>query len=267
MAALSPVVDSLDTVPEPARTFYEQKDGKYHLALSAPPPGFAPAADLNAANAKVVEFRDNNIALQKTLETLKPLEAFKDLGADAATAKAALAKVKELGDKGVTKAEDVTAIVARELSTHLKPLQDQLAQSQATIEAERRRADESTLRSAVSEKFLKANGQASALKFVVDLAREEFAVEGGEVKAKPNKFSAVKVGEPLNIDEWMTGVLKSHPFFFEQSRGGGAGNNGAPGASDGLKPGQTVLTDPTPQQLGQFADDIRAGKVVVRHTK
>lgn len=267
MAALSPVVDSLDTVPESARTFYEQKDGKYQLALSAPPPGFAPVADLNTANARVVEFRDNNIALQKTLDALKPLEAFKDLGVDAATAKAAVTKVKELENKGVKGTEDIQAISQAAAAAAIAPLQEQLKTALSALDAEKTRADESTLRSAVSERFLKANGQASALKFVVDLAKEEFAVQSGEVKAKPNKFSAVKPGEPLNIDEWMTGVLKSHPFFFEQSRGGGAGNNGNPGSAENLKPGQTVLLDPSPQQLGEHADDIRAGKMVVRHTK
>lgn len=267
MPALSPVVDSLEAVPEPARAFYEQKDGKFQLALSAPPPGFAPVADLNAANAKVVEFRENNITLQKTVEALKPLEAFKDLGVDAATAKAAVTKVKELGDKGVTKPEDVNTLVTTAVAAALKPLQDQLASSQSAIEKERQRADESVLRSKVSEKFIKAGGEPGAVNFIVGMAKEKFKAAEGDVTALPNLFSAVKPGESLGLDEWMDTMVRDHSFAFKKSAGGGAGNGGAPSHMDGVKPGQTVLLNPTPAQLGENADAIRAGKVVVRHTE
>jgi hypothetical protein len=54
------VVEDINTVAEPLRGEYEKKDdGKYHLKTEGDLPG------VNEANAKVAEFRDTNIALNK----------------------------------------------------------------------------------------------------------------------------------------------------------------------------------------------------------
>lgn len=263
MPALAPVVESLDKVPESARSFYEQKEGKFHLSLDGSPAGFVPAADLASANSKVVEFRDKNITLLQEVDTLRPLKTQFE-GIDPAAAKEALAKVAELGKKGVKGADDIASMMKTAVDAAIKPFQDQLTATAATLETEKKRADESTLRSKVSEVFIKAGGKANALDFIVGEAKSVFKVEAGEVKAHDNKFSTDKPGELLGLTEWIGTQVKKNDFAFEASKGSGAivGAQGNKTVMDARK----VLTDPTPQQLGQFSKEIARGEMRVVYT-
>lgn len=258
MPALVPVVDSLETVAEPLRQFYEAKDGKYVVTLSATPPGFVPASELAAANGKVVEFRDNNIALQKSLDALKPLEAFKDLGVDAAAAKAALDAQKALGATGVTKPDDIQNLVAQAVANAIKPLQEKLTTQETSLASERKRADEALLRSTVAEKFLKAGGEAKAVDYILSHASKVFVVENGTVKPVPTAFSADRPGEPLSMEEWLTGAAVEHAFAFKGNEGPGASPSRTTTVT---RPGVQVIKDPTPEQLGRYGADVKAGKV------
>lgn len=268
MAQLAPVIEKLEDVAEPARQFYVQKDGKFALDLAGAPSGYVSAADLAAANARVVEFRDTNIALKKTVDEQTPkLAAFE--GIDAKAAREALAAQDELKKKGITKPDDVTAAVNSALetfkSTVFKPIQDQLTAITTSAAEERKKNSELVLRAVLSDKFTKAGGIPDAFDFVVNKSTGVFVAEGGTVKAAPNQFSSDKPGEPLSVDEWMTRLTKESSFAFKPSGGGGAN----PQASDGrpARPaGQLVLRDPTPQQLGAHAKDISSGKMRVEYT-
>jgi hypothetical protein len=261
MAALTPVVETLDKVAEPLRQFYEAKDGKFVLTLDAAPVGFVAAADHNMQLGKVIEFRDNNVKLLKELEDLRPLKAkVGDLDIDAA--KKAMTEVDELKKKGVTKPDDITVLITQAVNAAVAPLKDQITASSASLTAERKRADDQTLRSIVGEHFSKVGGIPSALDFIVGKSVDTFEVRDGKVVAKANKFSATNPGDLLGIEEWMGGQLKESDFAFKPSGGGGA--NPLKGAGGGgLKPGQTELRDPTPAQLGEFSSQILKGTVKV----
>lgn len=265
MAALVPVVDSLDKVPEAARSFYEQKDGKYHLSLEGAPAGFVSAADLATANGRVVEFRDKNIALMQEVEPLRGLKTKFD-GIDPEAAKTALAKVADLEKKGIKGGDDITAAVTSAVEAAVKPLKDQLLTTQQTLNDEKKRADEGTLRSSVAERFLKSGGKAKALDFIVGQAKSVFTVENGVVKAAANKFSTERPGEPLSLDEWVAAQVQENDFAFEPSKGSGAPPQG-PGGSGGSGDNRKVIKDPTPQQLGEHAADVKAGKTRFEYTQ
>jgi hypothetical protein len=258
MAQLAPVLEKLEDVAEPARQFYVPKDGKFHLDLSGAPAGFVSAADLAAANAKVVEFRDTNIGLKKTVDELTPLKAAFE-GVDPKLAKEALAAQEELKKKGVTKPDDITNIVQAAVNAAVKPLTDQITTITTTAQNAQKERDALTLRSTLGEKFTKAGGEANALNFIVSQAAGIFSVENGVVKAAPNQFSADKPGEALSIDEWMTRQTKENAFAFKASSGSGA--DPAKGGSTTTRAGVIVIKNPTPQQLGQYGDDVRKGKV------
>jgi len=263
MAALPPVVESLDKVAEPLRQYYEQKDGKFQLLLDGSPVGFVTVADHAVQLGKVVEFRDNNVKLMKEVEELRPLKV-KTEGLDIDAARLALTEVTELKKKGVTKPDDITTLVTSAVNAAVAPLKEQITQSNATLVAERKRADDQTLRSTIGEKFSKVGGIPSALDFIVTKASDAFEVKDGRVTAKSNKFSSVKPGDPLDVEEWLAGQMKESDFAFKPSGGSGAdpargGGRGEPG----LRPGQTILRDPTPAQLGEFSSDILKGKVKV----
>lgn len=264
MPALVPVVDTLEAVPEAARSFYEAKDGKFHLSLNGAPAGFVPAAQLTEANGKLVTFRDNNVALLKEVEPLRTLKTQFE-GIDPAVAKDAISKVTELGKKGVTGEADLKTLI----DAAMAPLKTQLDLAAAQTATERKRADDAALRSSIGEKFLKAGGKPKALDYVIGEAQSVFTVEQGIVKAQANRFSTERPSDPLGIDEWLTGLAKEHDFAFEVSAGSGAGGGPRQGAGNGviLKAGQTALTDPTPAQLGEFSKEILAGKVKVVYSK
>lgn len=261
--ALAAVVDSLDTVPEPLRKEYVPRDGKFVLDLTGAPVGFVSVNDHAAIKNQVAEFRNNNIALTQERDALLPLkEQFKDL--DPVAARAAIAKVKELGDKGIKGGEDLKALIEAAIT----PLTTEISTLKAAGETERKRADDAVFKSSISDIFVgKAGGEPSALDFIVGRARDVFTMQNGVMKAAPNKFSVDKPGEPLTVDEWITQQTKETPFAFKPSAGSGARQGDGNITTTQHKPGVTVIKDPTPQQLGQYASDVKAGKVVFEYTK
>lgn len=264
MPQLAPVIDKLEDVAEPARQFYVQKDGKFALDLSGTPSGFVSATDLAAANVRIIEFRDNNVKLTKEVEELRPLKTRFD-GIDPDAAKAALAAQDELKKKGITKPEDITAMVQSAVSAAVKPLTDQITSITTTAQTAQKERDALTLRTTLGDKFAKAGGEQGALDFIVSRASGVFIVDNGALKAAPNQFSVDKPGEPLSVDEWMTRMTKENAFAFKSSSGGGA--NPLPAGGGPSRPaGQLVIKDPSPQQLGQHAADIKSGKMRVEYS-
>lgn len=269
MPQLPAVVEKLEDVAEPVRQFYVAKDSKFALDLAGAPVGFVPAADLATANGKVIEFRDNNVKLVKEVEELRPIKtAFE--GIDAKTAREAIAAHEELKKRGITKPDDVAALRAEILKdvdmTIVKPLREQLTQLTSTSQADRKRADDLTLRTTLGDKFNKAGGELAATDFIVSRAAGVFKVEDGKLVAEANQFSADRPGEPLSVEEWLTRQTKESPFAFKSSSGGGANpitGNGGPSRPAG----QLVLKDPTAQQLGQHAGDIKSGKMRVEYSE
>jgi hypothetical protein len=262
MPPLTPVIDTLDAVPEPVRQYYEPKDGKFALTLTAPPVGFVPSADLATANSKVVEFRNNNVALLKEVEELRPIKAkVGDLDIDAA--KKAVTELDALKKTGVGKPDDIQA----QIQAALKPIQETLAQANAAAAANLKRADDAVFRSQLGEKFAKVGGKPAALDFVLGQAQSIFEVKDGIVRAQPTKFSSEKPGEPLGMDEWLVGFAKANDFAFGPSTGSGAAPQGG-GTGTTHPVGQLVLKDPTPSQLGdpKIAKQIREGTLRVEHS-
>jgi hypothetical protein len=254
-------VEKLEDVPEPARGFYEQKDGKFVLGVE----GVAPARDLAEANGKIVEFRDSNRALMRALgaETIDAalsraalvagidpakLERLKAIDPDEyAALKAAAAKLKE---KGVTDPADLDTRLSAALEAALTPVKQELAsEKQARAEAQKR-ADEALLRQSIGDKALKAGLDPAYLDFMTTKAHDDFHVIDNAVKAKDNKFSADKPGQALGIDEWLAGKMKEFSRIFAPAQGGGAGGGSGNGA--GARPGAKQLVNPTPQELGRL---------------
>lgn len=258
------VIDALDTVAEPLREHYEARGGKFHLKIEDQPSGYVKAEDLLAANAKVVEFRDNNIRLIKEADEARALRT-KFEGLDPEEARQAIAKSKELGKKGVQNADELDARLKTMVDEAVKPLRQQIAESQAATKAERDRADEFLLKSMIGEAFTKAGGKPNATDFIVNLAKEHFEVRDSNVVAKTGKFSTEKPGESLTTKEWLEStVLKEHDYVFQPSNGGGAPVvKGAVSPAIRAKAGQTILLNPTPQELGANAAGIKAGTVKI----
>jgi len=265
------VVDAIETVAEPLRSEYEARDGKFYLKVEGDNPALTAAnLALGAANIKVVEFRDKNIELLKEVDTLRPIKA-KFEGIDPEEAKAAIAKVVALGKKGIKGEEDIDIRVKAALDEQLKPYNETLTQMRQRVEkseadalADRHRADEYLFQTQIADRFIKVGGKAKATDFIVGLAKETFEIKDKVLTTKSGKFNPEKPGELISIEDWLTSTLKEHDYTVEPSKGGGAPTVKSAGGAT-LKAGQTLLKNPTPQELGQFASEIAAGKIKVEN--
>jgi len=272
------VLDSIDSLAEPLKAEYEPKDGKFVLKTEGDNPVILAlnskiadaAAKIATADLKVNEFRTNNVALLKEVDELRPLKT-KFEGLDPDVAREAITKVAALDKKGIKTPDDIDNKLKTALTEALKPfeqtitlLRDQNAAFAAKSLADAQRADNYLLQTQVSDRFVKIGGKPKATEFIVGLAKEIFEVKDGAVVAKTGKFNPEKPGESLSIDDWLATTVKEHDYTIEPSKGGGAPPHGGSGGTvSNLKPGQTVLKNPTPQELGQYAAEIASGKVKI----
>jgi hypothetical protein len=183
---------------------------------------------------KIAEFRENNIRLTKELAKFE--------GIDPVAVKA---------DR-----EKITTLEAQIASTpqRVAELESQLATAQQT-------ANRSVLRDQLRDKAVKCGVIPQAIDILLDKAESAFEVKDGAVQAKA--FSTTTPGERMTAEEWLLSTTQEFPFLFHPSSGAGA----APSKSNaGGGNGKTVLRDPTPQQLGELASDIKKGLVVVEYT-
>jgi len=273
------VIAQLTEVPEGLRGEYEfsAEDKTFRLKIEGDPPGYV-KGDVHAAlNGKLVGFREHNKALMAALgaETIEAAIARADAvkgfdpkrfeGVDPEEFKALKAQAGKLKDKGIDNADQIDARFKSMLDAAIKPVNDKLAATEADLSAARKKADEGIFRSSVQAPFLKAGGKADAVDFVMLRAAEKFTVVGGTIKARPDAFSADKPGEPLGLDEWLSGFQKMSAFAFEPSKGAGTTpGNGSGGAA--IRQGARVLTNPTAQDLGKYAKEIAKGEVVIANS-
>lgn len=108
--ALKALVDAIDTVPEPARAFYKEADGKFILDVE-PVDGFA-LEDVSGLKNTL----GKEMTLRKKLE--KDVVKFKDIDPD--KARDALARLEELGN--IDPAKDADKIVNERLEAAKRQL-------------------------------------------------------------------------------------------------------------------------------------------------
>ena len=264
---LKPVLDSLDQVTEDLRQHYVSEGEKFVLQMDGDPHGFI-ARDTHVEQVnKVAEFRDNNVKLKADLEAqqdaVKKLDAYQNLDPDAA--REALSKVAELQKKGVSKASDVDDAVKSALqsfkTSELDPLRQLLTDEKTARQAADLKVSQASLKNEVLAQFRAAGGQDAAIDFVVSRASEIFEISGDQLTAKQGIYSTDNPGELLSLEEWMTKQTREIGFAFGSSNGGGAHNTD--GNPVGLPAGVKELRNPTSMQLGQYAKDIRDGKMMV----
>jgi hypothetical protein len=238
-------------VPGPVREYYKKtNDGKYSLDVEAHPDA-----------GKVAEFRNRNVALLKEVDELRPLKAnaaqYEGLDPDAA--RAALANAADMAAK-LARFEGVDPEEYRTLKA--RPDSTKLAQElEANLAAEKAAHAATQMKHIVTAEFLRVGGRTSAIDFMTTEAAKVFAMDGGKLTTK--EFSASNPSEPISLAEWMSKQINVADFAFQPSRGGGA----TPSTTKfGARPNQKILNNPTPQQLGENARDIAAGRLKVEYS-
>jgi molybdopterin converting factor small subunit len=221
---LKRVVDNLEGIPEALHGLYKKEaDGKFHLQVEEDP----------EQKAKLDEFRQNNIKLQKDMKALQDqlsgidLDEYKELKKNSQAL-----KDKQLLDAG--KVDELfsqrTERMRSDHEAQLKALGEQISKITKDYEG-------------VSEKYAKeliegrivravsaiAVPKKEALADIISRARSTYSLENGELVAKINgKLAYGKDGKTiLPIEEFAENLVKDGPHLFEKTSGGGAqGNDG-----------------------------------------
>lgn len=234
--ALKPVYDTRDAVPVALREHYVERDGKHVLQHDGEHPDLA----------KVNEFRNNNVALTRELTELRPLKA-KVEGLDIDAAKAALANAGRFA----TLEQELNA----EKTAH--------AATRAQMTAATEKASEDRVRNGLRAKALDAGALPKAVEMLIDKGISKFTIDGDSIKAKDGMFSADRPGEPLTVEEWLTGAAKEFSFFFAPSSGSGATGSGRGTGGTGSGDSRGILRNPTAADLGRYGKEISQGKLKV----
>lgn len=180
----------LTTAPaETIAPFYKQEGDKWVLQVK----GAVPQARVNELDAKVTEFRTNNIALKKQIEDITKTAP------------------------GAGDIEKVIESRVGEMKTNFETQITNLTQEKTKLTTNLERVVLSdTVKTAATEYGVLP----SALPDVLARAREMFVVEDGVAVPKDKK--ADKDGKPYTIGTWIKSLTESANHLFAQSRGSGS---------------------------------------------
>jgi hypothetical protein len=224
--ALKLIRDTVDGLPEFEARHYERTSDGKFKLVLEDGP-----VELGAS-AKLATFRENNIALLKENDALKTEQA----------------RLTELVTRGQS-------------NDRVSELEAQLEQERAARVTAEETMAKVTVRDTLRPKALAAGAIPGAVDILLEKAAPLFTVANGAVVAQKNTFSRTRPGEAMTPDEWLLDALITYPFLFHTSKGGGAGHTGG-----GTTSGARELRDPSPQDLGRYADDIKSGAVRVVHS-
>jgi hypothetical protein len=254
------VVTDINSIPEPVRGEYEEKDGAFYLRLEGTP-GFVPATELATTNEKLAEFRNNNVSLLKEKQQLelrlKSLE-----GIDPIEYSKTKKEIEEL------RARPQAPDVQRAVDAAVGPIQSRLDEmarreqdAQAKAAAAEARAAQKQLESELQTVGARLGILPEAMTDYVRRGTETFMMENGSPVAKRNGvpvFSRLKGNQPLNVEEWATDLAQEAPHLFRASTGGGAPGSRAAGSGNGAVPARVIKNDLL--EIGKNLEDVASGK-------
>lgn len=234
--------DSLESIPEGLRDGVKQADGKYTISV--------------VPQAKLEEFRNNNINLSKERDTLKsrwdkvaPLVG-EDIDAFSTTYQTLRDIDQQVKDGKLTAKGDIEQELTRRTQQMKSEYEARLsAEAQARAAAERARDEaDGRFRKSIVERHItdavlneKSGAEPRALADIISRASSVFQV-GDDGKLTAKEGDAIVYGAdgatPMTPLEWLTKLREQAPYFFKQSTGGGANGGKQPGAIGGYTPEQ-----------------------------
>jgi len=245
------VVGALTEVPEAKRDEYIEKEGKFVLKLEGDP-----HPEIAEARAKVVEFRDNNIALMKERETLTTkLKAFE--GIDPAEVATLRTKITDLEKKVKPDAPDVEVRIRTAVADGIREVKDQLAEEKKHREEAETKLAKTSLENKLREVGVKLKVEEKAIPDFLARGLRVFGLDGIARDGDKELYSKDKPEQRLSMEDWAKDLFVEAPHLFTQSRGGDA--RGGP-----LGPGgKRTISSTDPAELGRLADKIAKGEIMV----
>jgi hypothetical protein len=243
---LQSVVDTLDAIPEAIRDAYVERDGKFHLN----------SIDGFVSKSKLDEFRDNNIAARKELDALR--KQFEGVDPEKFREFAELDRQKR--EKKLLDAGELEKVFEERIGPMRSDHEKKLAAVIAERDAATKRLDALLIDDALRAAALKAGVLPAAADDVLFRGRSVFRLTEGKATAYKGENPLYgKNGEPVTIDEWVSGLSESAPHLFAASTGGKAPNNANQGGT-GAKTMTRAQWDALP--AGEKANAARNYKIV-----
>lgn len=215
--------DNQAEIPEALRAYYKEENGKWVLQCEGA-----------TSAAKVAEFRDRNIALQKENDKLKT--DFKDV--DPVKYADLVKREAELGDGELIKKSGVDALVTKRTEAMRNEYETKLKEATTKLETTEKDLAGLKIDQAVLSEAGPLGLRKTAHADLIARARSTFKMEGGQVVAYDEKgqkaFGAD--AQPLSIKEWAASQVKGAPHLFEASAGGGSSGSGGGGRFTGPNP-------------------------------
>lgn len=262
--ALKFVIDKLDDVPEAVRSLYKKVGDKFQLDAE----GAVSEDEHSGLNAKVAEFRDNNIKLKKDFDAAQAkLQKVGDLDADAA--RAAITELASIKAKGVTNPGDLEAAIQKAVEKATEPLAKKVEAAEKKEQQARLALETKSLQDDLWAIGEKAGVRAESKKFWLQEATSQFKRDGSKlivVRRDGDTESVVfskrrgAAGDPMTAEEWAMEVAPVNPElsqFYKGSGGGGAKNDPK---ADGS--GRRIIPNDADSVSRNLAD-IASGKAVV----
>ena len=221
--ALKAILDSIDDLPDPLKSEYVEKNGKYELQVE----GMKTEADLARVQTALTKERADHKVVREQLTSFKTVLGDRKVE-DVLTQ---LDRIPELEAAAAGKLDDekINQIVETRIKTKLAPVErelnqykTQVAEKDKVIEgytvAERTRKIHDAVRKAATA----AKVLPEAIEDALNLADRVFELdESGKVITK----EGVGVTQGIEPSVWFIDLQKTRAHWWGQSSGGGAGGN------------------------------------------
>lgn len=263
------VISALTEVGEHLQGDYEERDGKLYLRLDGDPRSthsLVPLSELEGANEKLVEFRDNNRALHSKNTALEADNARFD-GVDLTEGAKLKTRIKELETAAADapNTDDLTDRITKAveqaqspLLTKITELEEKNVESEEKATAADAKVATEGLKNALTSVGIAQGVRKEAMDDYLARGQKKFVMTDGVAVAMNGDtplFSQSKPAERLTIEEWAEDLAGEAGHLFDPSSGGGASPD-SPG-------GPTIKKHIANADISQNLDDVAAGKLIV----
>jgi hypothetical protein len=113
----------------------------------------------------------------------------------------------------------ITAQLARLTTDFIEPLTARLDDVERANREGRHLLEVAVVREAVSAAVLQAGALPEAVAFLATKAHDDFHVQDGTVRARPERYSPRNPGQPLTVAEWAQDARKTYGYAFNKDAG------------------------------------------------
>jgi hypothetical protein len=238
---LKPRYNSLREIPAEDVRLYVERDGAWHLD-----------ADLKEDRAKLAEFRDNNIELQKQL---RELQARFD-GIDPEAVRKLTEEKARLEEEQKLKAGEFQSVLDARLKAERTEAEKRFGAVAKERDALNSRLATIQIDQGVVAAATKRGLRPTAIPDITARARTVFRLADGAPRAFEADGQTVRLGKdgasPMNLEEWIEAQVSEAPHLFEANAGGGAAGNGSGGVGGGNRSARNPFRKETWNLTEQF---------------